>query len=110
MFTVVVTLDVQPDQVDAFLTAIADNARATLREEPGCLRFDVHRRVNDPYQFVLYEIYRDEDAFYHEHRATPHYQVWREAAARMVRPGGHVNTFCTPAFPADIPEGRGDAR
>lgn len=104
MHTVLVSLQVHPDKTGEFLAAIRINARASLRDEPGCLRFDVHRSVEDPNRFILYEIYRDEDAFLEEHRAAPHYAAWREAAARCVVEGEHVNTFCSPAFPDDIPE------
>jgi autoinducer 2-degrading protein len=104
MYTVLVTLDVRPEHLDEFLGGIRVNARASLRDEPGCLRFDVHRSVDDPCRFVLHEIYRDQAAFADEHRATSHYAAWREVAARCVRPGGHVNTFLTPAFPDDVPE------
>jgi autoinducer 2-degrading protein len=112
MFTVLVDLHVRPDAVDEFIEGIGANARATLRDEPGCLRFDVHQRVDDPHRFVLYEIYTDADAFYVDHRAAEHYAKWREVAARCVLPGGHVNTFCTPLFPQDVPErpGAGDLR
>ena len=46
MHTVIVNLQVKPDMVEAFLEAIGENSRASRRDEPGCLRFDVHR-VND---------------------------------------------------------------
>ncbi|GAA0977575.1 hypothetical protein GCM10009555_038970 [Acrocarpospora macrocephala] len=93
MFVVIVHLQVRPDHVDAFLPGIEANARAS-REEPGCLRFDVLRTDEDQHRFVLYEIYRDEAAFYQEHRATPHYAAWREVAAACVET--HRNTFCRP--------------
>jgi autoinducer 2-degrading protein len=104
MYTVLVTLDVLPDHVDEFLTGIRANATASLRDEPGCLRFDVHRSLDDACRFVLYEIYRDRAAFTDDHRAAPHYAAWRTVAARCVRPGGHRNTFLSPAFPDDVPE------
>ena len=104
MFTVLVTLTVRPDMVEDFLAGICVNAQASLRDEPGCLRFDVHRSVEDPHRFVLYELYTEADAFYTAHRQAPHYREWREVAARCVVDGGHLNTFATPAFPADIPE------
>lgn len=107
MYTVIVTLDVIPEHLDDFLAAIRANAHATLREEPGCLRFDVHRSAEDPHRFLLYEIYRDRAAFEVEHRAAPHYAAWRRAAASCIRPGGHVNIFGSPVFPSDIPETRG---
>jgi autoinducer 2-degrading protein len=107
MFTVIVDLSVRPEKIDDFLTGIHANARSTLRDEPGCLRFDVHRCTDDSNRFVLYEIYADEDAFFVAHRQAPHYTAWREVAARCVVDGSHVNTFATPSFPDDIPEGRG---
>jgi autoinducer 2-degrading protein len=107
VLTVIVTLQVRPDKVAEFLDAIHQNAVATLNDEPGCLRFDVHRSIEDPQRFLLYEIYRDEAAFHDEHRSTVHHRKWRAAAADYVVDGGHVNTFCMPAFPDDLPEASG---
>ena len=107
MLTVIVNLTVRPDRVEEFLAGLHLNATATLRDEPGCLRFDVHRHAEQPNQFLLYEIYADEDAFYIHHRAAPHYAAWRAVSARCVEEGGHVNTFAVPAFPKDIPENPG---
>jgi autoinducer 2-degrading protein len=104
MFTVIVTLDVIPDRVDEFLTGLHRNARATLADEPGCLRFDVHRSTDDPNRFILYELYASERAFSEDHRGAAHYAAWRAVADRCVVPGSHVNTFATPAFPEDLPE------
>lgn len=104
MLTVIVTLEVRPERIEEFMRGIHANARASLRDEPGCLRFDVHRSSEDAHRFILYEIYADEAAFHEAHRAAPHYAKWREIAARCVHPGGHLNTFATPAFPSDIPE------
>lgn len=104
MFTVIVTLDVVPDCLDEFLAGLHQNARATLADEPGCLRFDVHRATDNPFRFVLYELYSSEHAFSEEHRQAPHYAAWRLVADRCVVPGSHVNTFATPVFPEEIPE------
>ncbi|MFD3486568.1 putative quinol monooxygenase [Streptomyces sp. NPDC058665] len=104
MFTVFVTLTVKPELVDDFLEGIHVNARASLRDEPGCLRFDVHRSTEKANVFHLYEIYADERSFRVSHRRAPHYTAWRAVAERYVEPGGHVNTFGAPAFPDDITE------
>ena len=104
MFTVLVHLQVRPEALDAFVEGIGINARASLRDEPGCLRFDVHQQVDDRHRFVLHEIYADERAFYEAHRSAPHHAAWQEVAARCVVPGGHANTFCTPVFPDDVME------
>jgi len=104
MYTVIVNLQVRPELREDFLAGIRANALASVRDEPGCLRFDVHEKTDDPNKFILYELYSDEAAFYDAHRSTPHYERWREVAARCVYPGGHVNTFATPAFPSDVAE------
>ena len=104
MFTVMVSLRVKPDMVERFLDAIGENSRASRRDEPGCLRFDVHRDNDDPSHFILYELYADERAFADDHRGAPHYETWRAASAELLEPGGQVNTFATPVFPADLPE------
>ena len=104
MFTVIVSLRVKPDMVGRFLEVMGETSRASRRDEPGCLRFDVQRDNDDPGHFLLYELYADERAFTEEHRRAPHYEQWRAASAELLEPGGHVNTFATPAFPADLPE------
>ena len=104
MHTVIVSLRVKPDMTDRFLEAIGENSRASRRDEPGCLRFDVHRDNDDPHHFILYELYADEHAFAKAHRGAPHYEKWRAAAAELLEPGGQVNTFATPVFPDDLAE------
>jgi autoinducer 2-degrading protein len=47
MHTVIVDLQVKPDLVEAFLEATGESSRASRRDGPGCLRFDVHRANDD---------------------------------------------------------------
>jgi autoinducer 2-degrading protein len=99
MFTLVVDLNVKPGMRDRFLAAIEANATASLRDEPGCVRFDVVQDNDDPDHFFLYEVYEDEAAF-RAHRAAPHFPRWRAAAAVCLREdGGQTNTYCTTVFP-----------
>jgi autoinducer 2-degrading protein len=104
VYTVIVSLRVKPDMVAQFLEVMGENARASRRDEPGCLRFDVHRDNNDPNHFILYELYADERAFAEDHHAAPHYEKWRAGSAELLEPNGQVNTFASPAFPGDLPE------
>jgi (4S)-4-hydroxy-5-phosphonooxypentane-2,3-dione isomerase len=104
VYTVIVSLQVKPDMVAQFLEVMGENARASRRDEPGCLRFDVHRDNNDLNHFILYELYADERAFAEDHRAAPHYEKWRAGSAELLEPNGQVNTFASPAFPGDLPE------
>ena len=96
MYTLFVTLDVHPDKLDEFVDAISVNAAASLRDEPGCLVFDVHQDIEDRTRFYLYEVYSDEDAFRVAHRSAPHYARWQEAAKVCVVQGSHRNTFAQP--------------
>jgi (4S)-4-hydroxy-5-phosphonooxypentane-2,3-dione isomerase len=98
MFVLVVSLRVKPDRDRQFLTAIEANAAASLRDEPGCRRFDVLRDNADPHRYLLYEMYDDEAAF-QAHRNMPHFPVWRRAAAECV--DEQVNTATSLVFPGD---------
>jgi (4S)-4-hydroxy-5-phosphonooxypentane-2,3-dione isomerase len=79
MYVLVVSAKVKPEQRGRFLEAIEDNAVTAVRDEPGCLRFDVVRDSDDPDHYLFYEVYRDADAFA-AHRASDHYARWREVA------------------------------
>ena len=103
MYTVIVTLDVREDRIEEFLAGIHTNALASLNDEPGCVRFDVHRSIDPSNRFFLHEIYRDRAAFEVDHKAAPHYQVWQGVAERCVVPGSQHNAYAVPAFPDDIP-------
>ncbi len=83
MFSLVVHMQVRPGRREEFLAGMAANAEASVRDEPGCLRFDVCSVAADEDRFVLYELYADADAF-EVHRAAPHFRAWRAAADRTV--------------------------
>ena len=83
MFSLMVQVQVDPERRQEFLAAITANAEASVRDEPGCLRFDVCSVEGDESRFVFYELYRDAAAF-DDHRAAPHFRAWREEAARTV--------------------------
>jgi autoinducer 2-degrading protein len=76
MFVVCIHVHVKPQNREQFVEATLENARNTV-QEPGNLRFDVNRQVDDPNRFVLYEVYRDESGM-KAHKETAHYQRWRE--------------------------------
>jgi autoinducer 2-degrading protein len=91
MFSLVVQVEVQPDRREEFLAGIAANAEASVRDEPGCLRFDICSVAADPNRFVYYELYTDGEAFA-AHKASPHFAQWRAIAERVLVPGSQVNT------------------
>ena len=75
MHVTLVHVQVLAQHVDAFLDATRANHEASIRE-PGNVRFDVLRSVEDPTRFVLYESYVDEAAA-RAHKETAHYLDWR---------------------------------
>jgi autoinducer 2-degrading protein len=91
MFSLVVQVQVQPDRREEFLAGISANAEAAVRDEPGCLRFDVSSVAGDPNRFFLYELYTDAEAFA-AHKASPHFAQWRQIAERVLVAGSQVNT------------------
>lgn len=103
MEALIVLLRVRPGMREAFLDAIRADAEASRRLEPGCLRFDVIAVADDPNRFVLYECYRDADAFA-AHRRTEHFRRWREAAPLVLEPeDGQVNWHGTRLWSGDQP-------
>ena len=89
MFSLVVQMEVRPGRREEFLAGMAANAEAAVRDEPGCLRFDVCSVQGDESRFVLYELYADADAFA-AHKASSHFAQWRTVAEQVV--AGQVNT------------------
>ena len=69
---IIVEFRARPDRVDDFARLLERHSRISLEEE-GCLVFDVNRDPADPQSFVLYEVYRDRDAF-QAHEAADHVQ------------------------------------
>ena len=61
---------------------LVENANASLRNEPGCHQFDVVEISDASNLLVLYEIYKDEEAFKF-HLNTQHYQDFSLAAAQL---------------------------
>jgi len=89
MFSLVVQMEVRPGRREEFLAGMTANAEAAVRDEPGCLRFDVSSVEGDENRFFLYELYTDAAAF-EAHKASPHFAQWRTVAAEVV--ANQVNT------------------
>ena len=89
MFRLVVQMEVRPGRREEFLAGMAANAQASVRDEPGCLRFDVCSVQGDEHRFLLYELYADADAFA-AHKASPHFAQWRRIAGQVL--ADQVNT------------------
>jgi len=89
VFSLMVQMQVRPGKRQEFLAGITANAEASVRDEPGCLRFDVCSVDGDGDRFLLYELYTDAAAFA-AHKAAPHFAQWRQVAEQVL--AGQVNT------------------
>jgi quinol monooxygenase YgiN len=60
----------QTEAIEAILRELG----AKIRAEPGNLMFVVNRSKDDPNEFLLYEQYKNEQAFA-DHQQTPHFKT-----------------------------------
>jgi quinol monooxygenase YgiN len=81
-FVLHVALRIKPQNVDAFMAKVLENA-ANARKEPGCRRFDVLVDPKDRTHAMLYEIYDDEAAF-EAHQATAHFKRYIAEAVPLL--------------------------
>ena len=92
MYAIWVTVKVKPEKREQFLSVIEDDSICSVRDEPGCVRFDVLQDRSDPDTYYFYEVYHDEAAF-QAHTQTPHLARWREAAKEcLVEPSSAIRT------------------
>ncbi|HEV7618856.1 MAG TPA: putative quinol monooxygenase [Burkholderiaceae bacterium] len=89
-YVVVAEFSVVPDAVDRFIEALARHAHNSRTLEEGCITFEVCQDREDATHFLLYEVYRDEQA-YQQHRAMPSY-TWfiPEVTPMLVNFGGSL--------------------
>ena len=90
---------VKPDQRDRFLIADEDDSTSALKQEPGCLRFEVIQDQVDANHFHFCEVYRDEAAF-ETHCRQPYFARMLEAAGEALVEPPQI-TRCTMLFPRD---------
>ena len=76
MISITVILEVDPNRLEEFINAITINAAAS-RTEPGCLRFEVARQLDQAPIFALAELYTDQAAV-DAHYASPHFAEWKK--------------------------------
>lgn len=101
MFSVWVTTQVVPGKTTEFLEAIRANAIASVRDEPGCLYFDVIELNAAEGKYGFYEVYSNRRAFEVDHRAAPHYAAWKAGMADFIVPSAHRNTVGERLFGAN---------
>ena len=99
MISIFVTIQIKPGFRDAFVTAALDDARGSVRDEPGCFRFDILQDDSDPNRVHFYEVYADQEAL-EKHRNMPHYLEWRSAVKEWFD-GEPQRVATNTVFPSD---------
>jgi autoinducer 2-degrading protein len=98
MIVRVIDVHVKEQSVGDFKRASVHNRAGSIQEQ-GVLRFDVLQSDTDPQHFILYEVYRDEQATL-DHKGTEHYRLWRDTVEPMMS-RKRESTACTPVAPTD---------
>ena len=83
MFIVLVKVQVKPELLDEFKTAILTNAELSVQRDPGCVRFDVLQQHDDPTRWMFYEVYEREQSWV-DHRNSAHFLAFKEVGDRAI--------------------------
>ncbi|MDD4876321.1 MAG: putative quinol monooxygenase [Dehalococcoidales bacterium] len=57
---------------------------AKVRKDPGAITYALHRKLDNPDQFFVFEQYENEEAIKY-HAATEHFQAYRQETAGLVK-------------------------
>ncbi|CTQ52849.1 Autoinducer 2-degrading protein LsrG [Roseibium album] len=83
MYAVTVLFKINEGRQDEFLPLMIENAKLSLKDEPGCRQFDVCTDPARPGDVFLYEIYDDAAAF-QAHLQTPHFKSFDANVSDMI--------------------------
>lgn len=83
MYAVCVTFQLHNGSMSVFMPLMLANAQTSLKNETGCLQFDVLSNENAADRVFLYELYSDRAAF-DAHLASDHFKTFDTAVAPMI--------------------------
>ena len=99
MISIFVTIRIKEGFSDQFTEASFGDSQGSVRDEPGCCRFDILKNTEEPNLFHLYEVYEDEAAL-DAHRNAPHYKKWRSTVEDWFD-GDIERVMMNTVFPSD---------
>ena len=88
-FVLQVQILIKPENVDAFMKKVLENA-ASARQEPGCKQFDVVVDPKDRTKVMLYEVYADEKAFEEHQKGAAFKKYVAEAVPLLASRERHI--------------------
>lgn len=83
MYVVTVEFLIHSGMSNRFLPLMVENAQTSLREEAGCLQFDVSVDPVNPHCVFLYEVYKDQLEF-ESHLESAHFRSFNEQSLSLV--------------------------
>ena len=99
MFALFAVHKIKPEHCNAFQKAIFEDAIGSIKNEPGCLCFEVLQDEKDQNTFCLYEMYTDRAAF-EKHMTLPHVLKWQNTVKDFYSEKPTVQ-FCQTTFPSN---------
>ena len=63
MYVILAPIQIKPGFKDEFIEEMIGDAKGSVNDEPGCVRFDVIQDGADENRIWLYEVYVDESDF-----------------------------------------------
>ncbi|HXU94785.1 MAG TPA: putative quinol monooxygenase [Gallionella sp.] len=100
MFLLFAELSARPEacgEVERILSGLL----AVARSEPGNVSYAIHRQIESPQDFMVYELYRDREACDAHLAATPVQQALKQFESLLVRPPRVV--FCETVGVCSVP-------
>ena len=83
MFAIYVTVDVKPNDMEKFLETSIEEAKASVRDEPDCYRFEILRDKNNQNRICFMEVFENEQAL-QTHQETPHFSKMWQTIKHMI--------------------------
>ncbi len=90
-YYIVATIHPKPGQEEALKAEILKNI-PNVRQEKGCLRYDLHVLKSDGTKFLFYEIWADKECF-KAHGVAPHMAAYRERVKDMLAAPTEVSVW-----------------
>ena len=77
-------IEVDPEQLEAYMQQATEVGRVSMATEPGVLTLFSMQDKKNPAKIYILEVYAD-SAAYQKHIQTPHFKKYKEGTAQMVR-------------------------
>lgn len=77
-------IQVDPDQLEKYNTALKEQMTTAVKLEPGVLSYHAVADKKNPANITILEVYAD-TAAYEKHILTPHFKKYKETVQNMVK-------------------------